>query len=224
MNIYQGCRDQKYGYVTYSQHGEDLALVNIFTLLGIDKPSYLDLGCHHPQNISNTHLLWKRGSSGVNVDANQSHIDKFNEARPDDINLCIGIGTEIGEMTFYMYDDLSGRNTFSTEEVKSLEGIMTIRKEIKVPVTTLDHIVEFYCEEKYPDLLSMDLEGFDYDVLYSADFNKSRPKVICVETRLKDTEKMQNMIGDKFYTLYARFGENLIFIDTPYFSRALSGI
>lgn len=212
MTNYSGHRDQKYGHVTYAQHGDDLMLVNIFSLLHIDKPSYLDVGAHHPVNISNTKLLYDRGSRGVNVEANPNLIKEFELQRPEDINLNVGVATESGIKTFYMYDDKSGRNTFSEEETRSLEGVMTVRTAIQLPVVTLNHIVDTHCGGRFPDLLSIDIEGLDFDVLTQTDFRASYPKVIIVEVRRHDTGRFTLMMYAQKFLFYCRMGENLIFV------------
>ena len=53
--------DQRFGPQTYAQGGEDLVLLNIFARLGIARPTWLDIGAHHPWRISNTALLYARG-------------------------------------------------------------------------------------------------------------------------------------------------------------------
>jgi hypothetical protein len=55
---------QWYGGRTYAQHGDDLAIINLFNCLRIRQPSYLDIGAHHPFHLSNTALLYQRGSAG----------------------------------------------------------------------------------------------------------------------------------------------------------------
>src|SRR5437763_16778861 len=65
-----GHPDQGFGGRTYAQFGEDLIFLNIFALLGINTPSYIDVGAHHPVNISNTALLYERGCRGIKIDAN----------------------------------------------------------------------------------------------------------------------------------------------------------
>src|SRR5690606_9910227 len=79
MRYYSGHPDQHYGHITYSQHGEDLLILNLFDQLQIKNPSYLDLGAHHPTDISNTKLLYDRGSRGVNIEANRHLIEAFYE-------------------------------------------------------------------------------------------------------------------------------------------------
>jgi len=65
-------RDQWFGGRTYAQHGDDLAVLNIFKRLGIEKPSYLDVGAYHPFDLSNTALLYERGSRGIVVEPNMA--------------------------------------------------------------------------------------------------------------------------------------------------------
>lgn len=206
--------DQHFGCHTYSQHGEDLMLLNIFNLLKVKKPSYLDLGAHHPTIISNTKLLYDRGSRGVNVEANPNLIAEFNKERPEDINLNIGVGLRKGESFFFMYSPTSGRNTFSIEEVSAMAGIMsppTARMQLQTK--TINQIVMEHCNARFPNLLSCDIEGLDYAVLDDADFNSMLgPMVICVETRPKEAERMIHMLYKKDFFVYCRMGENLIFV------------
>lgn len=89
-------RNQKFGRTTYAQHGEDLMICNLFSIIGVDRPGYLDLGAHHPYVISNTALLYERGSRGVNVEANPVLLDAFREARPEDVSVNLGVGPERG--------------------------------------------------------------------------------------------------------------------------------
>lgn len=67
---FTGSSDQSFGHITYSQHGEDMIIANIFSILNITKPTYLDIGANHPLKGSNTALLYSRGSHGTIVDAN----------------------------------------------------------------------------------------------------------------------------------------------------------
>lgn len=217
--MYQEHSDQKWGHLTYSQHGEDLMLLNIFNQLGIKNPSYIDIGAHHPTVISNTKLLYDRGSRGINVEANPNLMDFFRVERPEDTNLNLGVGVSSGVSTFYMYDPTSGRNTFSAKEVENYKE-MSVKASMQIEVTTLDSIVKVFCKGKYPELLSCDIEGLDFDVLKTADFEESFPIVIVVETRKEQTYVMRDMLRKKGYFLYCRTGENLIFIYQTYYMRA----
>lgn len=213
MSKYAGHPDQCWGYISYSQHGEDFLILNLFKMLGVEKPNYLDLGAHDPEIISNTKLLYDRGSRGVNVEANPILIEKFKQLRPDDINVNVGVSYVPGEHLFYMYSDTSGRNTFSETEVQSLEGVLKARKSPSIKCVTLTTILEEYCNGVWPQFLSCDIEGLDYDVLNTTAFTADKgPWVVCVETRNSETIKMRKMFERRGYFTYARMGENLIFV------------
>lgn len=215
--VYPGHPDQRWGPTSYAQHADDFMLINLFSLIGIEKPSYLDVGAHHPETISNTKLLYDRGSRGVNVEANPNLIAEFNRLRPEDKNLNVGVGVVVGKRTFYMYDDSSGRNTFCFSEMLGLKGLLEVQCEMVLEMVTLDSILKAHCGGRWPDLLCMDIEGLDFEVLDSADFGvDNRPKIICVEVRRQDTYKFRDMMIWRDYFLYCRMGENLFFIDQQF--------
>lgn len=214
---FKGHADQHFGHLTFSQHGEDLMIVNLFKLMGIDHPSYLDLGAHHPVNISNTHLLYTRGSSGVNVEANPNLFAEFMKQRDRDWNLNMGIGVEVGQMPFYMYDETSGLNSFKKEEVEKVAGIGNC-KEIILDVVTVGWLIGEICEGVWPDFLNTDLEGLDYAVIESGTFLSSWPKIICTEVRRGEDAPIKELLKRRRYFCYCRTGENLIFVHQDYAS------
>jgi FkbM family methyltransferase len=215
---YAGHPDQRYGHLTYSQHGEDLVFASLFEQLGIKRASYLDIGAHHPLHCSNTALLYNGGSRGVNVDANPDVMPEFHRLRPSDININVGVGPEPGVMTFYRIDALSGRNTFSREAALRFVGDhpqFNISDELQIPVVTLNQLVDQYCEGQFPHLLSLDAEGLDYAILESTSFATSSPAVICVETYSAAGQRSGDIIRLlelRTFVPYVRMGENVLFL------------
>jgi hypothetical protein len=168
--------------VSYSQFGEDLALLN---LLGQKPGRYLDIGAHHPSRFSNTRLLYDRGWSGINVDANPELIKTFRKFRPRDINLpaCVGL---LPSYTFTIFKQ-PAISTFNQEwKNKFLASGRTVHKEIIVQGTTLRTLLNTYFPEGALDLLLIDAEGADYEILQSANFSslpiERHPRFILVET------------------------------------------
>lgn len=212
---YEGSHNQRWGHVSFSQHSEDLMVVNIFEQLGVELPSYLDLGAHHPVEISNTHLLYLRGSRGTNIEANPFLIGAFHKERPDDINVNLGVISRGApcKLPFYMYHDLHGCNSFSAIEIDKHakdEG-WQIQKTIELRCEAINDIVDQFCPGAvFPDFLSCDLEGFDYDILQAANFLKSAPMVICVETW--DATAMTDMLMLKGFSPYCRMYANVIYV------------
>lgn len=216
--------------ISYSQHGEDFLIVNLFNLMGIDKPSYLDLGAHHPSEISNTKMLYDAGSRGVNVEANPLLMEEFHRQRPEDKNINIGIGLTKGVFPFYRVDPKSGLNTFVPEELVRVGIEATSVVEVEV-VTIAELLV---CRlSGWPDFLNMDIEGLDFEILKDAEFTREvkfelppipgsspiymrgtlrGPKVICAEIRDYEQKKTKDLMLKKGYDLLCRFDANLIFL------------
>lgn len=155
--------------ISYSQAGEDLALLNIFS--GRDSGSYLDLGAHHPSRFSITRLLYDLGWSGVNVDANKDLIANFQKDRPRDVNICAAVG-QLNQYELNIFAEPA----ISTTDVKWRDRFVSanntiLRTEI-VEAIRLSEIFDKYFLNRHLDLLAIDIEGADLDALVSGDFSK----------------------------------------------------
>ena len=170
---------EEYAVNSYAQNGEDVLIWNLFNKLGIKKPSYIDIGAHHPYEISNTAIFYMNGCRGVNVEANPNLIDEFYKERPDDINICCGVGNHPGKMPFYMIDEKSGRNSFKKERVDEflLSNSDFELKEVRnIEIKTLEMIID---KVGYmPDYMSIDIEGMEYEVLSQYYLLNKGPNVI----------------------------------------------
>ncbi|AEH88193.1 FkbM family methyltransferase [Mesorhizobium opportunistum] len=206
-----GHRDQWFGGRTYAQHGDDLAVLNIFHRLGIEKPSYLDVGAYHPFTLSNTALLYERGSRGINVEPNETLFAEFVKARPEDANILSGVAPICGRLPFHHVAADPGRFTFDLATAKTL-GIV---HSVDMPVMTLNQIVDCWCKGIWPDLLTIDIEGLDIDVLQDADFGDNPPRVVIVEADngSGDTShELDALMHAKGFTLHSWCGSNMIFV------------
>lgn len=183
--------------------------------LGIYSPNYLDIGAHHPFDISNTALMYSRGCRGVNVEANPNLHAAFLAHRPDDINVNVGVASKPGTMPFYMFDETSGLNTFCKDEVDSLlkgNSGLVVRDVKNIAVITLADILKTYCDERPPDFLNVDVEGLDYDVLSSYPFVGCRPAIVCTEAWHHRAEPVIKYMAAVDYRLVTRLAANLIFV------------
>ena len=209
--------DQKWGSRTYAQHGDDIIALALLDNLGIAKPSYIDIGAHHPFNISNTALMYSLGGRGVNVEPNPVLFEAFPVQRPQDVNLNIGVSDEAGRLTFHCFDERSGLNTFSPERAKWVEEntAFRVRKTFEVEVQTVAQILDTHCAGKAPDFMSLDVEGLDARILASMDFERHRPAVICVEMNsAADSKGVSDNLMRHGYRLAFRSVVNLFFVDT----------
>ena len=172
----------KIGVPPYSQHGEEYAIYYAFKHIGYFRdgrlPSYIDVGAHHPFELSNTAFLYQMGCHGINIEANPELIENFKVWRPKDINLCVGIGAEEGEFPFYV-SDLYGLNTFKKDNLTYNENLVErdtgtrgdfpVKKVINLPVKKLQNVIDEYADGKWPDFMSIDIEGMEYESLKVCD-------------------------------------------------------
>jgi len=156
----------------------------IFKNLKIDKPTYIDIGAHHPTRLSNTYLFYKKGSQGICIEPDPELFKKIEKKRKNDVCLNIGIGTEEEKMADYYVISDKVLNTFSKEEAGHIVNTTgkKIEKIIKIPLVPMSKIITKYLSDKTPNFISLDTEGFDFEILKSLNFNNFKPEVFCVET------------------------------------------
>lgn len=203
----------------YSQHGEDLIINSCLRDLGIHKPSYIDVGAHHPFRLNNTYFFYLKGCKGINVEPDPHLFGLFEKQRPDDINVNVGVFKERSKMPFYVMHP-NTLSTFSASEMENYKKIgHELRETIQVDVETINDIIGKYNDGIFPDFLSLDIEGIDLEVLKTMNYEYNYPKVICVETTMYDgslTDQKKNkpiidLLLNKGYAIYADTFINTIF-------------
>ena len=168
-------------HIHFSQEGEDIILENIFARKKIG--FYVDIGAHHPTRFSITQKLSLSGWRGINIDANPDCFDAFQEMRKRDINLICGISDVESELTYYKFHE-PALNTFSKEKYESLikETHYKLKETLKISTQRLESVLSKYVPENTEiDLMSIDVEGFEMNVLKSNDWNRFSPNVILLE-------------------------------------------
>lgn len=207
----------------YSQCGEDILIEYVFQLRNIQEPTYIDIGAHHPYYLSNTALFYEKGGRGVNIEANPLLLPAFKKERPEDINLNIGIGKEDAELDFYIMQDNS-LSTFSIEEYTKMQELgKTLERVEKIAIKTLPNIIQTCCNNQFPDFMSIDVEGMDFEILQTIDFENNYPKVICVEAAEyspigagKRRNDLIDFLVEKGYYEYANTNLNAIMVKNEF--------
>lgn len=201
----------------YSQFGEDVVIVSLF---GPHRGFYVDVGANHPKRYSNTALLYERGWKGMNIDPNKQAISLFKKIRPHDINIHAGVGVNSDTAVYYRFSD-PAVNTFSdksAEEMRKKHWLVEL-PSVKVSIRPLkDILFENLPKDISIDFLNIDVEGFDFEVLQSNDWNLFHPKVIAVEDHGFDSEDpskspVHKFLIDKQYKFIIRMGPTSIFYD-----------
>jgi FkbM family methyltransferase len=211
--------------VGYSQCGEDLIIRHLFAaLLGVTRPTYLDIGANDPQALNNTYLFYRGGGRGVLVEPDPVLCDRIRRVRPHDVCLNVGIADQpVGAADFFVFDP-PVFNTFSATEAQGFRarGYRMV-SQTSVPLFDVNRVIRDHCA-RTPDLLSLDAEGFDERILTSLDTARTRPKVMCVETVDHDTQeksdRILSLLGGRDYVVYADTYVNTVFVDAAVWSGA----
>ena len=212
-------------YSSYSQAGEDAVLNFLITDKKMNNISYLDIGTNTPDFNNNTFLLYQKGYRGVCVEADKSIIPEIISKRPNDKVINAGVAvSDLQEADFFIFDN-KGLNTFDKREAEKRQetGNFKLVEIAKVPLVSINNIIKNNFN-KYPDFLSIDIEGLDLEVLKSLDFDSFPIPIICVETcqfsenhiRPKDLGIVDFVIS-KGYEVYADTYINTIFVNNNWF-------
>tara|TARA_B110001452_G_scaffold108917_1_gene90381 strand:+ start:218 stop:922 length:705 start_codon:yes stop_codon:yes gene_type:complete len=170
---------EKYSKKSYSISNVDLIIDRLFSK--IKKGVYIDVGCNHPIKYNNTYLLHKRGWSGINIDLDETSIKEFNSIRKNDHNVQKMISSLDGEeKDIYYYHERSAINTLSEELAK--KRITKHREIIRETSTTINKIIENSpYKNKKINLMSIDIENYEYEALKNFNFEKYKIDVIVTE-------------------------------------------
>jgi FkbM family methyltransferase len=208
--------ERNFGKTSFSQEGEDILLSRIFE----DRETgfYVDIGAHHPQRFSNTMFFYQKGWRGINIDALPGSMEAFRKERPEDINLEIAVSDKVEELRFYIFNDLA-LSTFSrtlAEEYKQKDEY-SVAGEILLKTCRLEDIfIEHLLPGQRIDFMSVDVEGFEINVLKSNNWKIYRPQVILTEflefdfNNFPDTE-LYCFMKNNGYSFFAKTRNTVIF-------------
>ncbi len=160
---------------TYAQEGEDRHCANLLQGCAHKKGIYLDVGANHPCKISNTYLFYRKGLHGVTIEPDARMAKLHRMIRRDDIQLQIGCGKESGAYPFHLskssvFNSFSDNLKFDKDSVRYM------------PVLTVDSVMERIAPEELIFLYSLDVEGWDMQVLESSEKTLKRTVLLIVET------------------------------------------
>ena len=198
--------DATHSYPSYSQSGEDRIA---FYYFGARELNYVDIGASSPCGHNNTYLFYGLGGKGLLVDAELGYFDSYKAIRPNDLHIHAAVVPEklnTGEIKFYQTSD-QGWSTVSETHLelakangKAHEGnqyfLVPTRSIADILTIAQDHFGSL-------DLMSIDIEGMDWEVL--KELGDVKPKMIIVENSSEN-------LPLKGYGLYARTPSNLIFL------------
>lgn len=197
---------------SFSQFGEDIVLSEIFKKKK-NPGSFIDIGANHPKDLNNTYRLYMEGWRGVNVEPGLKMFNALLETRPEDVNLQIGIGKVAGKAIFYEMD-VDSVSTFNKKEAVNGQYQKNIVSKNEVEIKTLKNIFEDHFDGVPVDLISIDVEGNNFEVLEGNDWGKYRPSFILIEMPCEERLEIIPYLYQKGYYLIFDNSLNGIFADS----------
>ena len=203
---------------SYSQEGEDMILRRLFE--NQKTGFYVDVGAHHPKRFSNTYFFYKLGWRGMNIDAMPNSMKSFDRIRPRDINIEKPISNKKQVLTYYAFNEpaINGFSKELSEERAGKDNPYRIIFTKDIETAKLSEILDSWLPANQEiDFLSIDVEGLDFMVLQSNEFQKYSPKVVLIEilgstfSEIQDNE-ISAYLKNYNYSLYSKALNTVIFI------------
>jgi FkbM family methyltransferase len=169
----------------YSHGLEELVIRHFFK----DKRDgvYLDVGCWHPIQDSNTYYLEEHlGWSGIGVDALPDMARKWKRNRPHGkfVNYIV---TDHGGTTESFFRAAMTDISAVVKPAKDPGGKPVASEEIHVPTITLTQLLDQNHIAKI-DFMSMDIEGHEPPALAGFDIERFQPALVCIEAKVQNRE------------------------------------
>lgn len=206
-----------YSLGSYSQEGEDMILRRMFEKQ--HSGFYVDVGAHHPMRFSNTYFFYKAGWCGINIDAMPGSMKLFRKYRPRDINIEAPVSLDSRELTYYVFNEpaLNGFDSQLSRKRDENKTLYKIERTINLQTKTLSELLDEYLPANQKiDFLSIDVEGLDWEVLRSNNWDMYRPEVVLVEVLGSSLSELEDSDINKFmaghgYEPYAKAVNTVIF-------------
>ncbi|MBE9064944.1 FkbM family methyltransferase, partial [cf. Phormidesmis sp. LEGE 11477] len=164
-----------------SQRGQDYYVDKL--LNGKKDGFFVDVGANHPTEISNTIYLERKGWNGLSFEP-QKHLCKlFEEVRGTKV-LPYVLGSEPCETEFGIVESDGWEHALSgVFDVMRKEGAAFQGKTIRREKRQVHRLVDVLLDEKieYVDFMSIDVEGYELEVLKGMDFSKVHVEILIVE-------------------------------------------
>jgi len=201
------CGQDKIIKDTFFKNQEDGFFVEIGAFDGLQGSN-----CYHFEKFMN----WK----GIAIEASPTQFNKLKKNRNCQLHN-VALSSTKKEVEFYEvvegFTQMSGINNINYQD--SFNRIINKSKskinKIKIHSSVLSEIIP---NNQIIDLLSIDIEGNEFEVLSSIDYNIYQIKVIILENNIPEKLNYQKFFFEKNYSYYDRVGMDEIYYNNKYFN------
>ncbi|MEM6517336.1 MAG: FkbM family methyltransferase [Bacteroidota bacterium] len=198
-------------FLSFSQHADDYIA---WQLLGRKKQGLVvEVGAFDGKHLSNSLSLEQIGWKSLNIEPNPRIFDYLKKNRPNSININMAIvgdedvkeidffSEEIGVLSGCAYDEEDVKLRYKNRGLTYKEP-----KKISVKATTLNRLFK-ESDMRHIDALSIDVEGFEMEVLNGLDLDEFKVELFIIEANA-DSDKKQILDYFKNREEYMYVGSN----------------
>lgn len=169
-----------------SEDGEEILLYNFFAHK--KNGFYVDVGAYNGVELSNTYFFEAIGWTGILVEPDPGLFRQCQLSRPYSTVLNVAASDRDGSLQFTCAEgkewlSYTGTNPEREQRILAEGGFL---KRIEVPCLTLKEILQDV--DQPIDFLSIDVEGFEFNVLNGLNLDTIRPRVIVIEQNPSDRD------------------------------------
>lgn len=201
----------------YSQNNEQDIILKYF---GADRGTFLDLGANDGETLSNTRALALGGWSGVLVEPSPSAFAKLHHVYRNaadiechQVALCTGNGMSIlHESGEHLHNgDTALLSTMVEAEMERWVSTNTRFSPTTVECVTFEELLSRTRFDRF-DMITLDIEGLDYEVLTQIDLTAVGCRMLIVEVNDRDPSPYVTYCAEHGMRAITRTPENLLFV------------
>ena len=162
---------------------------------------FIEIGANNGVMQSNTYMLEKHYDwKGLLVEPSISGYNNCKKVRNNSIVINSCVGNENDKKKEFIYGDFNGHC------MSSIDGNRRNNKTelVKCPITTLESILDEHCINDI-DFFSLDVEGYEYQVLEGLNLKKYKPKFILIEVHPDEKQKIDTLLTNNDYIFVSNF-------------------
>ena len=205
--------------MSYTQNNEEALILNHFANRNVSELTVLDIGANDGKTFSNSLKVIEMGWNGVLIEPSPKAFALLTNLHSFNHNvMCFPIAITNQNGMFQLQESSSLLNQGDTSLVSSLKQEETVRwanNNIRFsPVNVMGMDFKSFLEtspHKKFNLISIDVEGYDYDVLSQIDLNSVGCEMLIVEFNGKDESLFTDYAHKFAMKLISKNAENLIF-------------
>jgi FkbM family methyltransferase len=169
-----------------------LPLIARYKIKG-DRGFYIECGAFDGVSSSNTIALERLGWRGLLVEPSPAAMSACKKNRNADANIFAGCALVADASVTEVSGDFDGSAMSSINAARSGTG-----RQQAVPARTLQSLLDENGVGNV-DFFSLDVEGFELDVLRGLDFTKNAPMSILIEVYSKDRKAIEQYLAERGY-------------------------